>query len=500
MRKKLSWSAILAAIAAAVALSRGGHHGPPSPPDDPPPVPTYTLNVHICDGTPCVEGDEHHKVPGATVAYADDKPAGVTDGSGNVDFPGVPAGGYHVCAKADGYTETCVDAALPAGGSVFLVLAPNVPPVLALRIDGKVFRDSTGAIWPYRGVTAFTLLERVAKGEDIGPYLDKRRAAGANLVRVLSTMKFITNLPPESYSDSQLAALFATAHAHGVRVEIVALADATDWPLAKQRAHVQRIVDAVAAAGALDLVEVSNEAFKNSAPPRDIMPGVTRRAGVLMASGGDGPTCDNLSPFVLDYVTYHPERKDEWPRTAKDELELRDGFGCKDANGNDAPGYGGAHVPVVADEPMGADEVDQSGKRATRADDFFWFGATSQLLGAGGTFHSTAGITTTEPGPVQAAAEKAFFAGMSSVPLDAQLRQYSRGGQNNSERRNPLWHDDWPENNNPAGALRTFCMLAGGGADCVVIRPGPAWTATAQDGWQIQSSAGPRGTVLRLAR
>jgi hypothetical protein len=338
MRKKLSWSAILAAIAAAVALSRGGHHGPPSPPDDPPPVPTYTLNVHICDGTPCVEGDEHHKVPGATVAYADDKPAGVTDGSGNVDFPGVPAGGYHVCAKADGYTETCVDAALPAGGSVFLVLAPNVPPVLALRIDGKVFRDSTGAIWPYRGVTAFTLLERVAKGEDIGPYLDKRRAAGANLVRVLSTMKFITNLPPESYSDSQLAALFATAHAHGVRVEIVALADATDWPLAKQRAHVQRIVDAVAAAGALDLVEVSNEAFKNSAPPRDIMPGVTRRAGVLMASGGDGPTCDNLSPFVLDYVTYHPERKDEWPRTAKDELELRDGFGCKDANGNDAPG------------------------------------------------------------------------------------------------------------------------------------------------------------------
>jgi hypothetical protein len=53
-----------------------------------------------------------------------------------------------------------------------VVLERDVPPVLPIHIDGKVFRDSTGAIWSWRGVTAFTLLQRVATGEDIGPYLD----------------------------------------------------------------------------------------------------------------------------------------------------------------------------------------------------------------------------------------------------------------------------------------------------------------------------------------
>jgi hypothetical protein len=180
-KKRLSWSAILAAIAAAVALSRGGHHGPPAPPSDPPPVPTYTLNVHVCDGTPCVDGDEHHKVPGATVVYADDKPAGVTDGSGNVDFPGVPAGGYHVCARADGYTETCVDAALPASGSLFLVLPTTAPPIGRLRADGRIFRQGDQP-WRWKGVSAFQLLDRFAKGEDMAPFLAAYK--GYNLLRV----------------------------------------------------------------------------------------------------------------------------------------------------------------------------------------------------------------------------------------------------------------------------------------------------------------------------
>jgi hypothetical protein len=498
--KSTPLSIITAAALAALSACATAPSKPADPPH-PPAVLEHTVTVHVCRET-CARDAQgvDHKVPGTRVFVQGGTATGVSDAAGNLALEHVPSADVTICGDADGYVSGCRPATKDQG-DLELPLARAVPPLLAIHVDGKVFRDSTGAIWQWRGVTAFTLLQRVSRGEDIGPYLDDRRDAGANLLRVLSTMKNIADFPPTAYTDGHIGALLAAAHARGLRVELVALADATDWPLAKQRAHVQRIVDAVAAAGALDVVEVSNEAFKNSAQPREIMPGVTRRAGVLMASGGDGPTCDNLSPFVLDYITFHPERKDEWPRTAKDELELRDGFGCgKDENDLERPGYGGAHVPVVADEPMGADEIDQPGKRSNVAEDFYWFGATSALLGAGGTFHSTAGITTTSPGEKTAAAERAFFAGMSSVPIDAQLRQYSRGGRNNGERRNPLWHDDWPENNNRAGALRTFCMVAGGEASCVAIRPGPAWTATAQDGWQIQSATGPRGSVVRLTR
>src|SRR4051812_3907056 len=186
--------------------------------------------------------------------------------------------------------------------------APDHTALLPLHTDGKVFRDSRGAIWTWRGVTAFSLLQQFVEGRNIGPYLDARRAAGANIVRVLLTMRNIAEFPPTAYSDVQLRAFLAAVHARGLRVELVALADAQDWPIEKQRAQLQRTIDAAVAGGGLDVVEIANEPFKNSAPPCDVLRGVGRRPGVLLASGDyevqEGTLC------VLDYVTTHNPRID----------------------------------------------------------------------------------------------------------------------------------------------------------------------------------------------
>ncbi len=460
----------------------------PVPPSAPP---TYTLFVHVCDGTPCGPGDELQKRPGAAVRVNDD--AGVADDVGNRILSGLPSGSYHVCAGAAGYVESCADVTLPRaeGQDVFLVLERDVPAVLPLHVDGKVLRDSTGAIWQWRGVTAFTLMQDVVRGVDVGPYLEARAHAGANLARVLMTMVNITDLRPEQYTDGQIGALLAAAHARGLRLELVALADAEGWPLSKQQAQVQRIVDVVAANGCLDVVEVANEPFPgkgNAGDPAAIMRGVRKPACVLIASGVYDPPEDSTSMFVLDYVTFHSSRDAEWPRKAKDGQDYRDGFDW--LSGASFPGIG---KPVVDDEPMGADEIDQPGKRSNNPDDFFWLGATASMMSAGATFHSTAGINDITPGPVTTTAEASFFAGLSAIPTASQTWLYSRGGLST----NPLAHSDRPD---PAGALRTFCKISGGDAWCVAIRPGPQWQATAVGGWHIVAQSGPRGSVIHLQR
>jgi hypothetical protein len=482
MLKRLSALVILMLSTACAVRSTGSHTNPP------PPV-VYTLFVHVCDGQPCEPGNEQHKQPGATVTVGES--SGTSDASGNRIVEGLPAGSYHVCAAASGYVQACSDVVFPrpAGSDLFLLLIADVPPVLPVHVDGKVFRDSTGAIWQYRGVTSFLLLKQYIQGVDIVPYLDHRRSAGANVVRVLTSVGW-GPLTPTDYTDEQLRAFLTVLHSRGLRAEVVALADAQTWSLDRQQQHVQRMVNVVADAGALDLVEVANEPFKNSAAPWDVMSRVTRRSGVVMAYGDYSVNCDHLTQPILDYLTYHPERKDEWPRTAKDARELRDGFDCGvDADNHPRPGFGGVHIPVVSDEPMGASENNEPGRRSNVADDFYWFAATAGVMGAGTTFHSEAGLTSVEPGPAQTAAELAFWAGLRSVPVDAQLGAYTRGGLANV----PLAHGD-------DKALRTFCSLQGGRADCIVIRPSGDWVAQAINGWTIVMQEGPRGTRITLQR
>jgi hypothetical protein len=58
---------------------------------------------------------------------------------------------------------------------------PPAPSIVPLRADGRIFRQGD-APFRWKGVSAFRLLDRFAKGENIQPFLDAY--AGYNLLRV----------------------------------------------------------------------------------------------------------------------------------------------------------------------------------------------------------------------------------------------------------------------------------------------------------------------------
>jgi hypothetical protein len=402
-KKLTGWSAVLAAIAAAIVAARGGHHHP-TPPTDPPPVPTYTLNVHVCDGTPCVEGDEHHKVPGATVLYADDKPAGVTDGSGNVDFPGVSAGSYRVCARADGYKETCADSALPAGGSVFLVLTVDVPPIVPLRADGRIFRQGDQP-WRWKGVSAFQLLDRFAKGEDLAPFLEAYK--GYNLLRVWPYVPRADwgAAAWDAPSPDVTVAFLARVARDGWYVELTLLTD--DDPA---RVGAARQLVAVLAAARVQnlLIEIGNEPQIHKNIDTRALKAALDASGFLYASG------DSSDKAFGSYLTAHTGRDGDWPRRAHDLLEYWTG------GGPDAPTDPAHKVPAIADEPI---RPDQAGYNAA---DFRAYFATCALLGGGATLHTETGKHALPPTADEARIAAVALEALNAFPADAPNQPYRR--------------------------------------------------------------------------
>ncbi len=348
-----------------------------------------------------------------------------------------------------------------------------------LHTDGPIFRTEDGLPWRWHGVTAFMLLKQHLDGQDVTPFLNFAAGVGANLVRILGMASNLLPLRPQDYGDrfwTGLTSFVDLCAAQHFFVEYTVFADAQIVmpDNASQQAHWAKAIAAIRDKPNV-VVELANEYSKNGVDPSKF----ARPGAPVVASRGSG--CGGDLPFVpaWDFLTDHPERKAEWPRTAKNLQEWNEG----------TPTFSALRIPCVADEPMGAAETDQPGRRSAIPDDFFWFAATAALMGAGATFHFDDGLATKIPGPVQDACARSFFAGLDAIPLEAPKGQYTRGLLADC----PLAHDD-------AKALRTFARISGGNATAVVIRPTAAWSAVAQLGWTIVGQRGPRGTVIDLKK
>jgi hypothetical protein len=358
--------------------------------------------------------------------------------------------------------------------------APGDGPLAALHVDGLVFRLPDGSIWPWRGATSFLLFKRFLDGEDLAVLVGEFR--GATILRVLGMCDNIAHFHPQEipgYFD-QVTAFLRAVNAFGVRVEFVVFADAQIVMPAfvDQLDHARRVWHAIVDAGdGLNLIEWANEPFKNGVDVARLQHALGTATGSLEALG-TYDVVDGQLPHA-DYLTVHTDRGPEWPRKAKDLLELRDGF----------EGFAGVHCPVVGDEPIGADELDKPGSRSNVPDDFFWYAACAQLMGAGATFHSTDGVYSLPLGRVQSACAAAFFAGAAAIPPEAQLGRYTRGGL-----------ADCPIQFTETDALRVYARITGNTAYVVAIRPSAGWQAIAVDGWRIVQRVGPQGSVLTLER
>lgn len=225
---------------------------------------------------------------------------------------------------------------------------PTTDPMAPLTIDGPVFRQF-GAIWRWVGCDAFVLPQRHAVGEDIDPFLDWAQLTGFNLLRCFVAMAIVppkVGLPPYVLTPDQIAAFLDKLALRRLRCELTVgdmqiLMPEFDRQQAyyRARAEVTRHY-----AGVVD--ESCNEPFKNGVDVERLghfSHGLQASGNYDLRTRADGT---EFMPALLDFLTYHGPRKEEWPRTAKDALELYGGF----------PNFNGVKVPVVNDEGVGAGE------------------------------------------------------------------------------------------------------------------------------------------------
>jgi hypothetical protein len=346
----------------------------------------------------------------------------------------------------------------------------------------KTFHLASGAIWPWRGSTDFHLYRQYLDGGAgaVSAIIANRVGSGANLFRVFGAWPY-DGFDPGAYANyyTSLAPFAALLAASGAYLEFTCFAGDVNIPFAtlEGQAAQTTFLTAVqeAFAGVPNVfIELGNEGkgYNNRS--------FTKPLGILSSVGEVG----DLTTPPWDYGVIHPPRDDDWPRKAKDLLELREGFGT----------FPGWKRPVVADEPMGAGDVDIGGSRSTVANDFYWFGATAAMMGAGATFHSQNGIDGVVWSATQQACANAFYQAMAAVDPASQLWTYTRGPLTNC----PIQHDD-------AWALRTFAKMTDHEAIVVVIRANASWPGPiVQDGWSVVSSTGPvvsgSGTLIFLSK
>jgi len=378
----------------------------------------------------------------------------------------------------------------------FLLLTDTAPRVqlAPLSAHGRLIHAGAEP-WRWNGVSGFLAGARLANGEDVRPVLDWYADTGFNVVRVFLTMDIVPRqrgMAPFILTNDQVQPLLEQLGRRGLYAELttgdlqILMPNHDD-----QRRYLESIVAGV------NPCEHNNEPFKNG---MDVAR-MGRVGSAFQASGNyrfqdvvNGNVVTQTMPAVLDYFTYHTERKPEWPRTPHDAEEFFDGWNTI-ATGGPYKGkrvvFAGVHAPIVLDEPTGADEVPIGNSRSNVPADFFDYAAAAALMSAGATFHSSAGIDTVVPGPVTQECARQWVAAMRAIPLDAPLGQYTRGGASLC----PIAHSD-------ATALRTYAKLQGNKATAVVIRPTQhrAEDRVGVNGWRVVGTAGDRHNIVYLER
>jgi hypothetical protein len=277
-----------------------------------------------------------------------------------------------------------------------VLLAVAVP---AVRVDGTRFVRDDGSTFAWRGITAFRLVEQVAGGreQDADRYLAWCAAHDITVVRVLAMAKHVFQLSPDR-GVAALPRLLALAGKHGLHVEVVALADTASYTFDVER-HVTAVGEACARAGNC-FIEVANEPYHATQAPAVQDRAFLRRlraripATIPVALGAAPEPRDSGGG---DYATVHLSRDTGNKGWAYVEALKRAG---------DLPAR--LKVPVVSDEPIGAAERLEPGRRDNDPARFAAAARATREAGMGATFHYTEGIQAIIPSGRQLACFNAW--------------------------------------------------------------------------------------------
>ena len=278
-----------------------------------------------------------------------------------------------------------------------------------LRVQGTQFVDEAGRTYVPRWVSGLTLLSRTPQQQTT--FLDWAVKTGFNGVRVFAGA--LTWAPQTAEGARKaLPALLDRAAARGLMVEVTALTDTDSGYDAK--AHLQGVADILAGRRGV-VLELANE-VGNPTQSKGLTPELLRAWGqeiaaprglvwAIGAANTDELVNGRYPTAGGSYITAHLDRGgDMWLQIAR----VRSLFALVEAHG----------VPVINNEPMGADERPGSETGRQRWNDpaaFFALGALDRAFNLGGIHHSQAGLMAERPGPVQQRCADAYVAGHRAV-------------------------------------------------------------------------------------
>jgi hypothetical protein len=244
-----------------------------------------------------------------------------------------------------------------------------------------------GTPFPWRGITAFRLLEMEAAGraKEVDAYLAWAASEQLNVVRVLAMAKHLFELPP-ARGLTHLDALLRRAASYRLFVEVVALADTGSYPI-DPAMHVERVVR-VCRKHSNALLEIANEPYHPTQENRIHDLAYLRELLRLVPPTLPAASGASEAPALGDgaYVTAH------FPRSSG-----ADGWGhVRDLKtGRDL--LRAARKPVISDEPIGAGPRFEPGRRDDNPERFRAAALASRLTGLGATFHYEGGLQARKP-------------------------------------------------------------------------------------------------------
>ena len=291
-----------------------------------------------------------------------------------------------------------------------------------LRIEGTRFVRADGSPFDWRGITSFRLVEFVAHGReaDADAYLAWAASKKLTVVRVLAMAGGIFPLPPDE-GVRALPRLLDLAQKHGIIVEVVALASTSEYTFDID-AHV-RAVARICAEHPNAVLELANEPGHRSQAAVVHDPEYMQRLATSLPR--EVPV--SLGSVEYDvrfaqgsYVTWHAPRKPEWAHI----LII--------AGGADL--IRRFNKPVVSDEPIGAGDRVEQGRRDNTPERFRAQALVSRLAGLGATFHYNGGVQSARPTATEMACLDAWTEGLDALPRHAG----DRGTFRRAEANDPL--------------------------------------------------------------
>ena len=382
-----------------------------------------------------------------------------------------------------GQTAVSSPASLPGGPVLSGGPVLDGPPVQRrLGVRGQQFVTADGRPFDWRGITAFPLLEFVARGReaDADRFLAWARARHLTVARVLAMGRNVVSLSPEA-GRAALPRLLEMARRHQILIEVVALADTRDVPVDRDE-HVGAIGRLIREHGS-GVLEIANEPVHPTQAPEVQKPDVLARlrarvpAIVPVALG----SIERGEGFAAgDYVTWHVPREAShggWGHV----LAIAEGEAILRAR----------RKPVISDEPIGSGDRLEPGRRDDSPPRFRAAALLTRLVGLGATFHYQGGLQGTVPVGRQLECFNAWSSAWTLLPPDIERRgTFRRAGEPGAA----------VASYSTDRALGVFERQTADTAWVLVIDPRPSFSAAWADGWRVSRVRRLDGAWIITAR